>query len=86
MKDPFKEAELLPMLKKILEDPAAAVEVKFSTLGLVCTLADSSMYFQHVIPHNTVHRFTHLFITLFLKTHDMKPKSHKIGSFFKKIY
>ncbi|XP_024153757.1 rap1 GTPase-GDP dissociation stimulator 1 isoform X1 [Oryzias melastigma] len=42
VKDPLREAELLPELKKILEDPAAAVEVKFSTLGLICTLANCS--------------------------------------------
>lgn len=43
MKDPFKEAELLPMLKKMLEDPVGAVEVKFSALGLICSLAKSGM-------------------------------------------
>lgn len=42
MKDPFGEAELLPMLKKMLEDPVGAVEVKFSALGLICSLANSS--------------------------------------------
>lgn len=41
MKAPFKEAELLPMLQKMLEDPVAAVEVKFSALGLICSLAQS---------------------------------------------
>lgn len=45
MKDPFSDAELLPMLKKMLEDPAGAVEVKFSALGLICSLANSSMCF-----------------------------------------
>ncbi|KAM6916540.1 rap1 GTPase-GDP dissociation stimulator 1-B [Xenentodon cancila] len=43
MKDPFKEADLFLTLKKILDDPAAAVEVKFSALGLICTLANSSV-------------------------------------------
>ncbi|XP_068455467.1 rap1 GTPase-GDP dissociation stimulator 1-B, partial [Clinocottus analis] len=43
VKDPFREAELLPMLKKMLEDPAGAVEVKFSALGLICSLANSSV-------------------------------------------
>lgn len=43
MKDPFREADLLPMLKKMLEDPVGAVEVKFSALGLICSLANSSM-------------------------------------------
>ncbi|KAA8579036.1 hypothetical protein FQN60_010636 [Etheostoma spectabile] len=43
MKDPFGEAELLPMLKKMLEDPAGAVEVKFSALGLICSLANSNV-------------------------------------------
>nr|XP_033469692.1 rap1 GTPase-GDP dissociation stimulator 1 [Epinephelus lanceolatus] len=43
MKDPFREAELLPMLKKMLEDPVGAVEVKFSALGLICSLANSSV-------------------------------------------
>lgn len=44
MRDPLKEAELLPTLKKILDDPVGAVEVKFSALGLICTLANSSMF------------------------------------------
>ncbi|TNN50849.1 Rap1 GTPase-GDP dissociation stimulator 1-B [Liparis tanakae] len=43
VKDPFRAAELLPMLKKMLEDPAGAVEVKFSALGLICSLANSSV-------------------------------------------
>lgn len=43
MKDPFREAELLPVLKKMLEDPVGAVEVKFSALGLICSLANSSV-------------------------------------------
>ncbi|XP_060943605.1 rap1 GTPase-GDP dissociation stimulator 1 [Limanda limanda] len=42
MKDPLWEAELLPLLKKMLEDPEGAVEVKFSALGLICSLANSS--------------------------------------------
>ncbi len=45
LKDAFRDAELLPMLKKMLEDPAGAVEVKFSALGLICSLANSSMFF-----------------------------------------
>ncbi|XP_037321785.2 rap1 GTPase-GDP dissociation stimulator 1 [Pungitius pungitius] len=43
VKDPFRQAELLPMLKKMLEDPVGAVEVKFSALGLICSLADSNV-------------------------------------------
>lgn len=43
IKGPFQDAELLPMLKKMLEDPVGAVEVKFSALGLICSLANSSM-------------------------------------------
>ncbi|KAM8852521.1 rap1 GTPase-GDP dissociation stimulator 1-B [Synchiropus picturatus] len=42
MKKPFSEAGLLQMIKKILEDPAGAVEVKFSALGLVCSLASTN--------------------------------------------
>uniref|UniRef100_A0A3P8RTH3 Si:dkey-191g9.5 n=1 Tax=Amphiprion percula TaxID=161767 RepID=A0A3P8RTH3_AMPPE len=42
MKDPIREAELLHMLKKMLEDHTGAVEVKFSALGLICSLANSS--------------------------------------------
>ncbi|XP_062257577.1 rap1 GTPase-GDP dissociation stimulator 1-B [Platichthys flesus] len=42
MKDRLWEAELLPLLKKMLEDPEGAVEVKFSALGLICSLANSS--------------------------------------------
>uniref|UniRef100_A0A8C6L3K3 Si:dkey-191g9.5 n=1 Tax=Nothobranchius furzeri TaxID=105023 RepID=A0A8C6L3K3_NOTFU len=42
-KDPLKEAELVPTLKSILDDPNGAAEVKFSALGLICTLANSSV-------------------------------------------
>uniref|UniRef100_A0A3B3CYJ9 Si:dkey-191g9.5 n=1 Tax=Oryzias melastigma TaxID=30732 RepID=A0A3B3CYJ9_ORYME len=52
VKDPLREAELLPELKKILEDPAAAVEVKFSTLGLICTLANCSKGLDELISVN----------------------------------
>ncbi|KAF6737395.1 Rap1 GTPase-GDP dissociation stimulator 1 [Oryzias melastigma] len=52
VKDPLREAELLPELKKILEDPAAAVEVKFSTLGLICTLANCSLTRDELISVN----------------------------------
>ncbi|KAK2848612.1 hypothetical protein Q5P01_008446 [Channa striata] len=41
MQEPFRGAELLPTLKKMLEDPVGAVEVKFSALGLICSLANS---------------------------------------------
>uniref|UniRef100_A0A1A8L439 RAP1, GTP-GDP dissociation stimulator 1 n=1 Tax=Nothobranchius pienaari TaxID=704102 RepID=A0A1A8L439_9TELE len=43
MRDPLKEAELVPTLKSILDDPTGAAEVKFSALGLICTLANSSV-------------------------------------------
>uniref|UniRef100_A0A3Q1HNM4 Uncharacterized protein n=1 Tax=Anabas testudineus TaxID=64144 RepID=A0A3Q1HNM4_ANATE len=43
MQGPFREADLLVMLKKMLEDPVGAVEVKFSALGLICSLANSSV-------------------------------------------
>ncbi|XP_058507975.1 rap1 GTPase-GDP dissociation stimulator 1 [Solea solea] len=43
MKDVFVEAKLLPVLKKILEDPVGAVEVQFSALGLICSLANSGV-------------------------------------------
>uniref|UniRef100_A0A1A8D734 RAP1, GTP-GDP dissociation stimulator 1 n=2 Tax=Nothobranchius kadleci TaxID=1051664 RepID=A0A1A8D734_NOTKA len=43
MRDPLKEAELVPTLKSILDDPNGAAEVKFSALGLICTLANSSV-------------------------------------------
>ncbi|XP_020555400.1 rap1 GTPase-GDP dissociation stimulator 1-like isoform X3 [Oryzias latipes] len=52
VKDPLRDAELLPELKKILEDPAAAVEVKFSTLGLICTLANCSLTRDELISVN----------------------------------
>lgn len=54
MKDPFRDAELLDMLKKMLEDPVWAVEVKFSALGLICSLANSSMclILQHTFTKN----------------------------------
>lgn len=41
MKGPIREAALLSVLKKMLEDSAGAVEVKFNTLGLICSLANS---------------------------------------------
>ncbi|CAB1312363.1 unnamed protein product, partial [Coregonus sp. 'balchen'] len=43
MQESFQEAELLPTLQKMLDDPVGAVEVKFSALGLICSLANSSM-------------------------------------------
>ncbi|KAM9726422.1 rap1 GTPase-GDP dissociation stimulator 1-B [Menidia menidia] len=52
VKDPFREAELLPMLKKMLEDPDGAVEVKFSALGLVCSLANSSVTREDLLAVN----------------------------------
>ncbi|XP_040929860.1 rap1 GTPase-GDP dissociation stimulator 1-B isoform X2 [Betta splendens] len=42
MQGPFREANLLTMLKQMLDNPVGAVEVKFSTLGLVCSLANDS--------------------------------------------
>lgn len=52
MKAPFKEAELLPMLQKMLEDPVAAVEVKFSALGLICSLAQSGTAPGKILLHH----------------------------------
>ncbi|MCI4376218.1 hypothetical protein PGIGA_G00185880 [Pangasianodon gigas] len=43
VEEPFSHANLLSTLKKMLDDPVGAVEVKFSTLGLICSLANSSM-------------------------------------------
>ncbi|KAJ8014146.1 hypothetical protein DPEC_G00037220 [Dallia pectoralis] len=42
MEESFRNAELLPTLQKMLEDPVGAVEFKFSALGLICSLANSS--------------------------------------------
>lgn len=42
VEEPFSQADLLSTLKKMLDDPVGAVEVKFSTLGLICSLANSS--------------------------------------------
>uniref|UniRef100_A0A8C5FE48 Si:dkey-191g9.5 n=1 Tax=Gadus morhua TaxID=8049 RepID=A0A8C5FE48_GADMO len=42
MHDTLREAQLLPTLQKMLDDPQGAVEVKFSALGLICSLAQSS--------------------------------------------
>ncbi|CDQ70688.1 unnamed protein product [Oncorhynchus mykiss] len=42
MQESFREAELLPTLQKMLDDPVATVEFKFSALGLICSLANSS--------------------------------------------
>ncbi|KAK6487412.1 rap1 GTPase-GDP dissociation stimulator 1-like isoform X1 [Huso huso] len=41
VEEPFMSAGLLSTLQQMLEDPVAAVEVKFSTVGLVCSLANS---------------------------------------------
>ncbi|XP_034040968.1 rap1 GTPase-GDP dissociation stimulator 1 isoform X2 [Thalassophryne amazonica] len=41
VQDPFRGAELLSTLQKMLEDPVGAIEVQFSALGLVCSLASS---------------------------------------------
>ncbi|XP_062851337.1 rap1 GTPase-GDP dissociation stimulator 1-B [Trichomycterus rosablanca] len=41
VEEPFQNADLLSTLQKMLEDPVGAVEVKFSTLGLICSLANS---------------------------------------------
>ncbi|XP_033957080.1 rap1 GTPase-GDP dissociation stimulator 1-B isoform X1 [Pseudochaenichthys georgianus] len=43
MKEAFRDSELLTMLKEMLEDPVGAIEVKFSALGLICSLANSSV-------------------------------------------
>ncbi|XP_063048095.1 rap1 GTPase-GDP dissociation stimulator 1 [Engraulis encrasicolus] len=43
VQEAFVEAELLATLQKMLDDPVGAVEVKFSTMGLVCSLANSSV-------------------------------------------
>ncbi|XP_076831481.1 rap1 GTPase-GDP dissociation stimulator 1-B isoform X2 [Brachyhypopomus gauderio] len=43
VQEPFQIADLLPTLQKMLDDPVGAVEVKFSTLGLICSLANSSV-------------------------------------------
>uniref|UniRef100_A0AAY5K090 Uncharacterized protein n=1 Tax=Esox lucius TaxID=8010 RepID=A0AAY5K090_ESOLU len=42
MEESFRKAELLPTLQKMLEDPVGAVEFKFSALGLICSLVNSS--------------------------------------------
>lgn len=54
MKDHFGEAELLPMLKKMLEDPVGAVEVKFSALGLISSLTSSSMLDFYTHTHTRI--------------------------------
>ncbi|XP_041116914.1 rap1 GTPase-GDP dissociation stimulator 1-like isoform X1 [Polyodon spathula] len=41
VEEPFMSAGLLSTLQQMLEDPVAAVEVKFSTVGLVCSLVNS---------------------------------------------
>ncbi|XP_076021284.1 rap1 GTPase-GDP dissociation stimulator 1-B [Genypterus blacodes] len=43
MRVPFQDADLLVVLQKMLDDPAGATEVKFSALGLICSLANSSV-------------------------------------------
>lgn len=46
VQEPFRDADLLPTLQKMLDDPIVAVEVKFSALGLICSLANSGQYLQ----------------------------------------
>uniref|UniRef100_A0A672GVF5 Si:dkey-191g9.5 n=1 Tax=Salarias fasciatus TaxID=181472 RepID=A0A672GVF5_SALFA len=41
VKGPFKEAELVSILKKLLEDPESTVAVKVNALGVICNLANS---------------------------------------------
>ncbi|XP_077438364.1 rap1 GTPase-GDP dissociation stimulator 1 [Vanacampus margaritifer] len=43
MKDLFRETELLTSLKKMLEDPTGTAEVKYSALGLICSLANGGV-------------------------------------------
>ncbi|XP_072565847.1 rap1 GTPase-GDP dissociation stimulator 1-A isoform X2 [Paramormyrops kingsleyae] len=43
MEGPFQDAGLVPTLQKMLDDPVGAVEVKFSTIGLICSLTNSSL-------------------------------------------
>ncbi|XP_036402625.1 rap1 GTPase-GDP dissociation stimulator 1 [Megalops cyprinoides] len=43
VQEPFREAGLLPTLQKMLDDPVGAVEIKFSAIGLICSLANSSL-------------------------------------------
>ncbi|XP_060895343.1 rap1 GTPase-GDP dissociation stimulator 1-B isoform X1 [Labrus mixtus] len=43
VKDVFRDAQLFPLLKNMLEDPVGAVEVKFSALGLICSLVNCSV-------------------------------------------
>ncbi|XP_059372862.1 rap1 GTPase-GDP dissociation stimulator 1-like [Carassius carassius] len=44
VQEPFRDSDLLPTLQKTLDDPLVAVEVKFSALGFICSLANSSQY------------------------------------------
>lgn len=39
--EPIRDAALLSVLKTMLDDPAGAVEVKFNSLGLICSLVNS---------------------------------------------
>ncbi|KAJ8248453.1 hypothetical protein GJAV_G00242170 [Gymnothorax javanicus] len=43
MQEPFRDSGLLPTLQKMLEDPGGAVEIKFSAMGLICSLANSGL-------------------------------------------
>ncbi|XP_051504910.1 rap1 GTPase-GDP dissociation stimulator 1-B isoform X2 [Myxocyprinus asiaticus] len=52
VQEPFRDADLLPTLQKILDDPVVAVEVKFSALGLICSLANSSMLREQITSLN----------------------------------
>ncbi|RXN27765.1 rap1 GTPase-GDP dissociation stimulator 1-like protein [Labeo rohita] len=52
VQEPFRDADLLPTLQKMLDDPIVAVEVKFSALGLICSLANSSMLREQITSLN----------------------------------
>ncbi|XP_042592679.1 rap1 GTPase-GDP dissociation stimulator 1 isoform X1 [Cyprinus carpio] len=52
VQEPFRDADLLPTLQKMLDDPVVAVEVKFSALGLICSLANSSMLREQITSLN----------------------------------
>lgn len=60
MKGPIHEALLLPVLKKMLEDPAGAVEVKFNVLGLICSLTSSGAMKEELNSVNISETLSHL--------------------------
>lgn len=83
MEGPFQDADLVPTLQKMLDDPVGAVEVKFSTIGLICSLTNSSQYSARALDHSFI-RCKTLLIIYWTESHHRRPplwKTHASFSF-----